>query len=162
MAFEIYIIVQDAKGDKSTVTVPVPTSIELTDIPEAVQDLTALIGPMLTGGIVGAGMRVEVDVSGVSTTVAGATSDIQEKAAFVFRGANNFLKRIGLPTFSEALFSAGTPYVDVTDADVAAFVTAIEDGYLLSSTNTILPCDTRGDDLEDLVEATEAWGKARR
>jgi len=160
--FEIYVVVEDAKGDKSTVAIPIPAPTALSDIPEAVQDMTALLVPMVTGGIVGAGMRVEVDVTGVSTAVAGAVADVQEKARFVFRGANMFLKSLSIPTFPEALFVAGSNEVDITDTDVAAFVTAMEDGFLLSSTNTILPCDGRGDDLDDLVEAVEAWGKARR
>jgi hypothetical protein len=163
MAFEVYVIVQDAKGDKSTISIPVPSDITLTDIPEIVQDMTEFLVPMVTGGIVSAGLRVEVDVSGVSTTIAGAASDVQEKARFVFRGVNGFLKTLHIPTFLEDLFVAGTPDVDTTDVDVAAFVTVMEDGWLLDDAVTAVePCDIRGDDLEDLVTAVEAWGKARR
>jgi len=162
MMFEMYFIVVDAKGDRSTVTIPIPNTVALTDLSDAVTDMAELISAVVTGGIVGAGVRIEVDVSSVVTTVAGAISDVQEKARFVFRGENGFLKSLGLPTFSEDLFVAASTAVDLTDTNVAAFVTAMTDGYTVTSTNLISPGDVRGDDLESLESAQEAWGKARR
>lgn len=162
MAFEAYFVVADADGETSTIAVPIPVTVTLTDIPEIVGDLGALIQPMLYGTIVTAGLRVDVDVAGFTSGVAGTLADVAEKARFVFRGANGFLKSLSLPAVAEDIINTSGD-VDLTDTDVAAFVTAMEDGFTLDDTvTTVQPCDVRGDDLVTLVEAREAWGRSRR
>lgn len=160
MALTAYFVIEDEKGDKSTVSIPFSAIGDWTEIPEIVGDIAALIAPLITGGIVAAGMNLEIDVSGVKPA-SELLSDVQEKARFVFRGVNGFLKTLHIPTFDEALIAPGTANVDLTDADVAAFVTAMEDGVTLSTLAVHQPADQRGDDLVELVTATEAWGRNR-
>ena len=162
MAYEVYFVVADADGTTSTITIPVPATVNLLNIPEIVADLGAMIVPMLYGDIISAGMRVEVSVSGFASGIAGTLADVAEKAKFVFRGVNGFLKSLSLPAVSEDIINT-TGDVDLTDPNVAAFVTAMEDGWLLDDATTLVqPCDIRGDDLVTLVSAEEAFGRNRR
>jgi len=160
----IYFTIRDGKDDKSVIEIPFPDATLVTDLPLLVSAFGQLIDPMLNGGLAGAGFRVDVDVPSFSP-LAGTLADVQEKAVFAFRTANNFLKRLGLPTFNETLFVPGTKEVDATDTDVAAFITAMEDGVNIAGaggSGVVQPCDTRGEDIDTLSSAREAWGKARK
>ncbi len=161
MALNAYFVIVDAKGDKSTITIPFASIADWTEIPELIGDLGALIEPLINGGIVTMGINLEI-ATGALNAIPAAISDVQEKARFVFAGEHGFLKSLHIPTFLETLFNPGSADVDLTDADVAAFVTAMEDGVTLSTLAVHEPSDSRGDDLETLVTATEAWGKNRR
>lgn len=168
MAFSVYYVVSDAKGDTSTVTVPIPDTTDVADAALFVEALGPLIGALTDGALESAGINVEVDASGIGGWAAASTlSDVQEKARFAFRTAGGFLKSLSLPTFIESkLVNSGAgKEVDLTDGDVSAFVTAMEDGLSvtgLGGTGSVFPSDYRGDDITTLVEAREAWGKYRR
>lgn len=161
MPFTLFYIIEDAKGDKSTVNIEVPSTVVLTDIPDLVQTFAELVNDMVQGGIVSGGVTLEIDLTGVST-VAALAADVQEKAAYTFRGVNGFLKRLTIPTILESVFHLNSREVDTTLPSQAAFITAMTDGVTLTSTNVVQPCDSRGDDLDTLNDAREAWGRARR
>lgn len=156
----IFFTIVDAKGDTSTVTIPFPTASPLAAITAAVPAVAALINPLVTGGLRTAGFSVEIDVP---TWGPGAIipSDVQEKAEFVFRGVNGFPKRLNLPTFDEAFFTALSKDVDLSDPDVTAFVDFMTDG-ITAGGSLVQPTDIRGDDLVTLEKATENWGKRRK
>lgn len=168
MAFSIYFNIGDAKGDTSTVTVPVPTTTDVADAALFVEAIGPLIGALTGGSLVSAGVNIEVDTSGIGGFTAASTlSDVQEKARFAFRTAGGFLKSLSLPTFIESKFvnSGAGKEVDLTDTDVSSFVTAMEDGLSvtgLGGTGTVSPSDYRGDDIVSIEEAREAWGKYRK
>lgn len=161
MPYTLFYVIADAKGDKSVVNIEVPSTVVLTDIPDLVQTFADLINDMVQGAILSGGVTLEIDLTGVST-VAALAADIQEKAAYTFRGVNQFLKRLSIPTVLESVFQLNSREVDTTLPSQAAFITAMTDGVTLTSTNVVQPTDYRGDDLETLVDAREAWGRARR
>lgn len=158
----LYLTVADEKGEKSNVNFPcnLPT---LDDIEPALNALADLVDPLITGGIVSAGVSLAVDLTTVQT-IADALSDVQEGARFVFRSVGNFIKSVRLPTFDESLIVGGTSVVDLDDLDVFAFVTAITDGIDLSSvggTGLVTFQTIHAEDLTDLDKATEDWGRNR-
>jgi len=160
MPYYIYFSIADEKGDISTVEIPIPDTTALTDLPDVVQAFSDLIEPLVGGGLIQAGVRLLVSVTGWNT-LAAAGSDVQEKAEFVLRTVGGFLKRLNLPTFIESFFNAGSKEVDQAAPDVAAFITALEDGVVVNA-HTVQPCDLRGEDLTQLVDALENWGKRRK
>lgn len=158
MPINVYYRIADAKNDTSTIMIPLPDSVAITDLTQYVQDIAAILQPLINGTLLEAGFAVGVNVAPWS--LAAGISDVQEKARFVFRTAGGFLKAISLPAVVESIFRPGSREVDTTDPNVAAFVTAMVDGITVNS-NTIEPVDRRGEDLTNLVQATEAWGRAR-
>lgn len=163
MAVYIYFNIEDDKGDVSTVEIPFPSATTITDLPLLVQAFGDLIDPLVSGGLRDAGVRMSVSVTGFPTA-AGSLSDVQEKGEFVFRTVNGFLKRLNLPTFVETLILPGTKEIDQADTDVAAFITAMEDGIDLAGSGgsgVVQPCDLRDEDLTEIVNALENWGKRR-
>jgi len=160
----------DAAGDKpgtSLVTVEIPLATTPANAIAFAKGLADVVAPLMVGGIVGAGVTFEVDLSSLSLDEVGtALADVQEKAVFAFRTAANKLKRIGIPTFNENLLQGAGAYanVDLTDTDVQAFVTAMEDGILLTGyggTGTVAPVDTNDSDLALLETATQAYSSRR-
>lgn len=163
---EVYYTVQDGDGDKSTITIPIPSTTNLLDVPLFVQSMEPLLDALTNGGLVSAGFTVEIDLASSWPPFAAAISDVQEKAQFAFRTLGGWLKRIQIPTVLESIFGNGgaSDQVDLANADVMAFVAAMENGIDLTGiggSGTVQPCDSREDDLTTLEYAVEAWGKKR-
>ena len=158
MPISVFYRIQDAKGDTSTITIPIPDATALTNVTGYVNAMASILEDLINGTLVEAGFAVSVAVT--PWQLAAPISDVQEKARFVFRGVNGFLKSISLPAVLESIFSPGSREVNQADPAVAAFITAIVDGVEVDGTD-IEATDIRGDDLTNLVQATEAWGRMR-
>lgn len=159
MAISVVFTISDAKGDQSTFSIPIPSSVLIDDIADFAQALADLIEPLCNGAL--RDLHFTIPVPFTPWAAAASISDIQEKARFAFRTVNGFLKHVSIPTAVESIFAAGSRDVDLADTDVAAFVTAMVDGITVN-THDVEPCDVRDEDLTELESATEAWGKARR
>lgn len=159
MAISVVFTVSDAKGDQSTFSVPIPSTVAIADIADFANGLAALIEPLCNGAL--RDLHFAIPVTFTPWAAAASISDIQEKARFAFRTTNSFLKHLSIPTAVESIFAAGSRDVDLANTDVAAFVTAMVDGITIN-THDVEPCDVRGEDLTELESASEAWGKARR
>lgn len=160
MTTDIVFVIQDGKGSKSTVTVPLPAATALADAVAFAQTIWPLIDPLITGGNVVA--RVSQVVSGITSNNPLGGSDIQEKAKFIFQSLSPFTKALSLPTFLETKMVPGSDVVDASDADVAAFITGMVSGLDTTGnggSGVIQPCDIRDEDLSAFLTAVEAWGK---
>ena len=159
--------VQDGKGKQSVIQVPIPYATTPTNARAFVRAMGAVIGPLVTGKLISAGVTLEVPIGEITgfPSSASTVSDVQEKGFFSFRSAVNSLRRMTIPTILETLFNVGASTINQSHADVAAFITAMEDGVDVSGvggSGTIQPSDGRGEDLTAIEEAREAWGKYRR
>lgn len=165
----LYWIIQDAKGDKSRLEIQVPSGTSYDNARDFLITISETLRQLSTGGLNSAGVSFEFDLSAANGAlgfagwgpVATLISDVQEKAEFIFQTAGGFLKRLNIPAFDESLFVPNSSVVDTSDALVAEFVTAMEDGITVNAT-LIEPVDLRGEDLEVLTAAAENWGKRRR
>lgn len=166
MAVMLTLTIQDGSQptpQTSKIEIPLQNGKTIANYTSVASAAWTLISPLINGTLVNAAFTVDVDISGFTIAVASAISDVQEKAEFVFRTANGFIKRLNLPTIVESVFgSAGrSDAVDVTDEDVAAFVTAIEDGFDLGGGTTVGVVNEHDEDVTTLVAARENWGKRR-
>lgn len=163
MAVAIYFTVQDSDTDRSTFEFWFPDATPMAVLVAGVPAVAALVNPLVNGGLVNAGFKVEVDVSGTWGPIAALISDVQEKAEFSMRTINGFLHRLNLPTFDENFFTPGTGQVDLTDAAVIAFIDFLEDGITVGG-GSLEPSSPRGatEDVETVEKAIENWGKRRR
>jgi hypothetical protein len=164
MSVNVVYSVTDGKGDSSPITINLPSSTSPADAVAFAQTMWPLVNALITGGnVVG---RISFDVSGLTSGNPVGSSDVQEIAKFTFGTAiANVFKTLGLPTFLETKMAAGTKYVNQSDTDVAAFITGMVSGVDTSGaggSGVIQPSDYRDEDLTGIVEAKEAWGKARK
>jgi hypothetical protein len=154
-------VIKDKKGDSFSVSIPFAAIDNPADIPDLVLAMAGLIQPITRGKISSACMIIDVDVSSVTLATPYDDSDIQERANFTFATADNILKSWGIPAVYENLFVPGGAEIDLTNADVVAFILAMEDGIEVPSTAIYYPSDHRGSDVTALTHAMEAWGRIR-
>lgn len=159
----LFFTIADADGDKSRVEFPIEdTFVTLGNVGGIIEDVWDIINPLVNGHLVTAGFSFEADISGFTNVAAGALGDVQEKAEFVFRTVEGFVKRLNIPAFVETLFgsSGGSKDVNLADTGVAAFVTMMTDGLPVGG-DDVLFTDTHGDALSTLEAARENWGRRR-
>lgn len=161
MAASFYFTIVDSDGDASTLEFFFPAATAFAVLSAGITAVSALINPLVTGGLRNAGIRIEVDLTATFGSIAQLNSDVQEKAEFAMRTVGNILSRLNLPTFDEAFFNPGTAQVDLSDPDVAAFVDFLETG-ITAGGGTLAPSDYREDPISAVEKATENWGKRRR
>lgn len=162
MTIGISVSIKDAKGVTGTTTVNIPASTSYADAMEFASALAQLFANMTTGKVVKVGINFSVDVSGLAGNVLDVNSDVEEGAKFSWLTAGNFRASNRIPTFDEAKIVAGTKQVDLTDPDVAQFVSYMTAGFTASSTNVVLPVDYRNADIEDVVSALEDFVSSRK
>lgn len=146
----------DAKGKTSFTKVNVPNGFAISDYIEFGQGIAQLMTNISEGQITGASATFGLDISGAGLkAVASGLADAGQKAFFIFRSAvAGFTKRMFVPTLSELKVSAGSDDIDQADVDVAAFITAMEDGIVVTG-GTISPTDSRAQDLVAVSSAKE-------
>jgi hypothetical protein len=164
MAFTILYTIEDGKGKTSTSEINVPSTLAFADVVTFAGSMASLIDPLIVGAIRRIGIAFTIDLpSGLNASPASG-ADIEEGARFQFRTENGFFSSLRLPTFLETLMNPGTTQVDLTDTDVAAFVTAMTSGIDVdpgAGTTTVAPCDKRDEDLTALDFAKEQFLSSR-
>lgn len=162
MPFAIIFSIRDEKSQTSVTKVNVPSSTAWADVVEFAEDMASLIDPLITGQIYRVGIAYEVDISALGLTpAAAADSDVEEGARYQMETGTGFFTAMRLPTFDEALILPGSREVDRVNVSALAFENALELGLVLSSTNTVQPCDSRGDDIASVVYARESFQASR-
>lgn len=163
MGVQAYFVIEDAKGESSTVVLDLPPATTAVNAGAFRAAAQAVIGDMINGRMTDAGIRLNV-ANPLGAVNAAIGADIQEKAYFAFESVGGFLKSLTIPTILEDLFIDGSKFLDESDADVGAFLTMMIDGIDVSGfggTGTVQPSTLHGEDLTLLRVAREAWGKYR-
>ena len=167
--------IQDIKGKKSrfginfpeTSDIPLTGSYSPYGVDQAPNDgfassTAALIIPMILGRIVGASLRIRVNLTGAGLkTSPVANTDVEEGAKFSWRSTVGAPTVFRVPTFLEQYgLSTGTA-VDTNDADVNAFVQRILQGDTQGAT-TVRWSDSRGNNVSTLNYAEDSFKKSRK
>ena len=163
LAITLQVDFKDAKNKSSFTRVRIPTSLSIAQAVEFAQGACQVIADVSTCRVVGASLNFALDLSSATlTNVQNVLADVSTKALFMFNSAISGLKaRFNIPTFDEDnLVVVGSDQVDIVDPGVAAFITACEDGYAITSGN-MSPTDKRGNDLILNTEARELFVKRK-
>ena len=166
MATSIWYTIQDGKGDESTVTLNVTDfgTGSIADLPQLMADFLPLIKALTDGGLVRSGFTFELDpavMSLVWSSVATATADTQEKGFFGWITTAGKDSHFTIPAFKETFIVAGSRAINAAATQIAALITAIEDGFV-SDGITFRFGDSNGEDYVAARVLREAWGKYRR
>lgn len=156
MALSILYSFVDSKNETSTMEIRVPTATTLADATTFAQAMAGLLNAVTTGAIRRIGVVLSVALPGGIRSGPLTNSDVEEGAKFQFLTALGNFTSFRVPTFSEAMITSNSRAVDLEDADVAALVTAMEDGIGLTQ-----PCDARGEDVTALSFAREQFQSSR-
>jgi len=156
IAFEVVYEFVDASGDRAESAVKIPTTFSLPQYTEFARAMATLVNNIVGGIVSRAGLRVAIDVSGLTGNVVDSSSDVEDVGAFQFTTAAGRPVRVNIPGINESKVLAGSDDLDVVDADIAAFVTAMESGIAVTA-GTIPPTDVAEDDIDTLVFARERF-----
>lgn len=160
LRFSILFSIRDAKGATATTEMGVPDTVSLANLTAFAAALAPLINDIIKGAITRIGLVLAIDLPGGLRTTPDATSDVEEGARFQFSTENGFYSSMRLPTFDEQFIVAGSNAVDLEDADVDAFTTAMLEGITVNST-LVEPVDIRGEDLVAMRSAKESFLSSR-
>lgn len=150
----------DDKGKRSFTKVRVPTGFTIPQYGEFVLGMAQLLADMSTGRITHASFCIGLDLTTATIkAVASGLSDIAQKGLFGFStDVAGFRTKTKLPALSETSILSGTDKIDQADADVAAFISAMETGIVVTA-GTVSPTDMRGNDIVTTDYARELFRK---
>jgi len=157
MSIEIIAEVADASGDTAT------TSIRLLDTTTLAQANGFAVGWLQeVDGIIAGVIRsvlafLRVDISALTGNLVGTTSDVEHIGKFSFRTGINTKVLVNIPALAEVALGATTSdSLDPVQVNVAAFLTAMEDGINVGGA-LIEPCDIGEEDIVDHNFLREAF-----
>lgn len=151
----------DAKGKTTFTKVRIPTGFALSDYIEAIQGIAQLIANLSTIQMTRASVCFGLSLSGATIkALPSGLSDRNQKGYFQFASLPGFNARMKIPALSETKVVAGSDAIDTSDADVAAFVSAMETGVVVTG-GTIQPCDARVNDISTLDYAREIFRRKK-
>jgi hypothetical protein len=156
MALSILYSIVDAKDVVSTMEINIPTATTLANATTFAQAMAGLINAVTTGVIRRIGVVLSVALPGGLRTGALTNSDVEEGARFQFSTSGGNFTSFRIPTFNELMITSNSRAVDLEDTDVAALVTAMEDGI-----GGITPTDKRNEDVVALTSAREQFQSSR-
>ena len=163
IAFEVVYTFQDDSGDTATASIHIPTAFSLSQYTEFARSMADLVDNIVHGIIISADLTISIDISALTGNAVTPFADVEEIGAFQFITADNRPVLVNVPGIAESNVLAGSDDLSVIDATVAAFITAMETGIVVTG-GTIPPCDVNEDDIIDTVYAREqfrASGKRR-
>lgn len=153
--------IRDGKGAKSTIGIYLPDDQTLVSVQEFVDLFAPIIDDITDGVIDGVSLSVGMVLPAGLAASAGANSDVEEGARFIFASEGGYRTSVRIPTFPETKILAGSRNVSLVDVDVDAFVDAMIDGLLVTA-GQAEPSDYRGEDVVSLVSAIESFQRSRR
>lgn len=116
---------------------------------------------LIEGQIVAINISTSVPLPVGLKSVPNLTSDVEEGATFLWRTANGYTVRQRIPTFSESFVLDGG-IVDRDTDEVSILFEMTVNPIELPADYLVSPCDSRGDDIIDLVRAIENFKRTTR
>jgi len=151
----IYTVIDD-NGERGTTSINVPTGFSIAQLGEFGAAMATLLDAILSGKVEGADFCVGVDVSALLSNLAGLNGDVEEIGAFQFETVGGFPVSVNVPGILEAVVASGSDDLDQADLDVAAFITAMETGIVVTG-GTISPTDVAEDSINTTIYARERF-----
>lgn len=151
----IYTVVDDS-GDEATTTINTPQGFSLAQWGEFAVSMATLLDAFLAGRVNSADLCLGVDISGLTSNSTLSTGDREEIGAFQFGTLQGFRVNVNIPGIDELVVADGTDDLDQTNADVSAFISAMETG-IVTTGGTLTFCDVAEDDITSTIYARERF-----
>ena len=147
----------DGDGKTSNTKIRVPTGFAIADYQSFAEDAAQLIVNISNCQITSASVNFEIDTSGLGLkAVASAVEKVSQKMFGIFNTAVGRVAKWLIPAAVEEKVVSGSDDFDQTDTDVAALVSAMEDGIAVTG-GTYAPCNGRGEDITSVASLTETF-----
>jgi len=156
-SIEIIAEISDATGDTSTTSVKIIDTTTLAQANGFAVGWVQAFDQIIAGVIRNVLAFLRIDTSALTGNLVGATSDVEHIGKFSFRTAINTKVLVNVPALAEiALGATSSDTLDPAQVNVAAFLTAMEDGINAGGA-LIQPCDIGEEDIVDHNFLREAF-----
>lgn len=152
---------RDSKNKESHTRIRIPSTFTFAQYQAFGAAAAAVVADMTTCEITEVSVSVGLDLSGASLkTVATQFADWFNKA---FIQANNAISglfaKFNIPTYDDNNNAPNSKNLDLTDPEVAALVTLIEDGITVGA-GLVYPVTVRGEAVTSVTTAQEVFRKS--
>jgi len=145
-------IISDASGTQGSTTHFVQNGASLSQLGEIAVQLANVIDDITEGKIEAMKARISADMSALTGNTALDGSDVGDLGQFQFRTLSNRPVRVNVPALAEGVVGAGSDDINQANVDVAALISAFEDGLA-----GILPCNIAQEDIVSTEFARERF-----
>ena len=157
MPTEIVFTVRDASGDEASTSVKIGVGTSLVQLNAFSSAWATALNNIIAGKIMGAIAKAVCNISGLTGNLLSDLADVEHVGKFVFLTGQGNRVLCNIPALNEITLGAtASDELDQSQASVAAFIAAMEDG--ISVTGAVIePCDEGEDDIVSTVFAREAF-----
>lgn len=155
MAIEIIYTIVDSSGEPATTSVKVADETTIAGLNGFAVGWANALNDIIRGAIRNAIAHLLVNITGLTSNTIISSSDVEHLGKFQFLTAAGRRVEVNVPCIAE--FTVDTDVADEMDtaqADVAAFLSMMEDGISVSGA-LIQPCDIGGEDIVSTAFARE-------
>src|SRR5690348_7457758 len=124
----------DADGDTATTSQRLSEdwAQDITNVEDLVAAVGALLKEIVIGSIRSCIALFAGDTSGLTSNTIGAVSSVNRQGKFEFLALGGNRVKVNIPALDESTGQgAGSDSLDLTDTQVAAFLSAMEDGIVI-------------------------------
>lgn len=153
---QAYLTILDEEGKESNSQLKFPANVDVGVVRDFVKEWAQKVDAIIKGQIVGGGISLEVDLTGLglkTAPVAGA--DVEEKLELFMSTANGQRVTSSIPTIDETYIDS-TGILDLADVDITALTDLIASGKTVLLVNAS-PSDAYGSDVTAVVAGAEKF-----
>jgi len=155
--YGIKVQIRDRSGDKATTEFLVTNTHTLIQYNLAIESLVEALDSVIGGVIEKAVLNIPVDMSALINNTALGASDVGDLGQFAFRTGDNRPVKMNVPGLIETLVASDSDDINQAQADVAAFITAMEDGILVTGSILVAPSNIGESDITTISYARERF-----
>lgn len=157
MSIELVATIEDSDGDTATTSIRINDDATVAGMQEFAEAYFGAAAVLIYGGIRNVIAILRPSISGLTNNIALAGSSIFRQAKFEFVTASGNRVKMNVPCLLEAVGQGvGPDELDVSDPDVSAFISMMENGITISG-SLVQPCDIGEESIVDTVFAREAF-----
>lgn len=158
LATSLIISFEDDKGKSSTTKIKVPSTFAIADYVEFGTAIGQLVVNITNARVTGISIGFGMDLTAIGSlkSVASGVCSVAVKMFGLFNTAASTVAKWLIPGPLETKVVAGSDDFDQVDADVAALVTAMEDGIVVTG-GTMEFTDGRGNDATSVSQLKETF-----
>jgi len=155
MAIEIVYTVSDNAGKEATTSIKVAGEPTLAGLTGFGAGFATALNNLIAGVIRNAVAYILPSTSTLTSNLISSFSDVKHIAKFSFLTLGGTRVKVNIPAIAEVAIGAYSSLsLNQAQADVAAFITAMEDGINIGGT-IIQPCDIGESSITDTIFANE-------
>jgi hypothetical protein len=163
MVFELtYEVVGEVPTEIATHQVHLPETFTFANYTVFAAGLATALNNIILGKILSATLSLNVDISAITSNPAALIdSDNEAKAKFQFLAANGDSVPLTVPGLDDQFVIASTHQLDQSATEIAALITAMEDGIAVTA-GVILPSSVAEFDIVSVITAEEIFTRSAK